>query len=137
ATMKDVHHLSLTPREGWCVRRLGIALGGTTGSHGYLASARWCWKFIHGEFSTPSDHCQGSDPRGDIGLECQQLNRPLHVFWWSQNARNAGLVPDAAYLVRPDGYIALPDSGAKSNALRRYFAEHYVNGNRLGDSAKT
>jgi hypothetical protein len=34
---------------------------------------------------------------------------PVHVFAWSPEAAAAGLARDAAYVVRPDGYVALAD----------------------------
>ena len=37
----------------------------------------------------------------------QQLGLQLHRFPWSEHAREAGVGRDAAYLVRPDGYVAL------------------------------
>ena len=37
----------------------------------------------------------------------QQLGLQLHQFPFNENAREAGVGRDAAYLVRPDGYVAL------------------------------
>ena len=37
----------------------------------------------------------------------QQLGLPLHQFPWSEKSSDAGVSRDAAYLVRPDGYVAL------------------------------
>ena len=36
-----------------------------------------------------------------------ETDLPLHVFPWSQEAERAGLQRDAAYLIRPDGYVAV------------------------------
>jgi 2-polyprenyl-6-methoxyphenol hydroxylase-like FAD-dependent oxidoreductase len=36
-----------------------------------------------------------------------ETDLPLHVFPWSAEAEQAGLQRDAAYLVRPDGYVAV------------------------------
>jgi hypothetical protein len=36
-----------------------------------------------------------------------QSDVPLHVFPWSAEAERAGLERNAAYLVRPDGYVAV------------------------------
>jgi hypothetical protein len=43
-----------------------------------------------------------------------RLGLPVQVLTWSKTADQAGLKRDAAYLVRPDGYIALasPDQDA-------------------------
>jgi 2-polyprenyl-6-methoxyphenol hydroxylase-like FAD-dependent oxidoreductase len=38
---------------------------------------------------------------------CRSRNLTLHVFPWSPAADAAGVARDAAYLVRPDGYVAL------------------------------
>lgn len=45
----------------------------------------------------------------DGGLEktCRELKLPLHIFPWDEPARHAGLRRDAAYLLRPDGHVAL------------------------------
>jgi hypothetical protein len=32
---------------------------------------------------------------------------PLYVFPWNAEAKRAGLKRNAAYLVRPDGYVAV------------------------------
>ena len=47
--------------------------------------------------------------RPEVGLDeaCAKLRVALHVVPWSNGARDVGLLRDAAYLVRPDGYIAL------------------------------
>ena len=52
---------------------------------------------------------------------CQRLGLPLHVFPWAGAAGRAGLVPGAVYLVRPDGYVALPEQTSASSALGEYF----------------
>jgi 2-polyprenyl-6-methoxyphenol hydroxylase-like FAD-dependent oxidoreductase len=46
-----------------------------------------------------------ADPAFRLGLAPSGV--PIHVFAWSPEAGNAGLVRDAAYLVRPDGHVAL------------------------------
>jgi hypothetical protein len=38
---------------------------------------------------------------------CRELGLAVHVFEWSSAADNAGLKRGAAYLVRPDGHVAL------------------------------
>jgi len=45
----------------------------------------------------------------DAGLErlCGRLGLPVCAFGWSDEAREAGLARDAAYLVRPDGHVAV------------------------------
>jgi 2-polyprenyl-6-methoxyphenol hydroxylase-like FAD-dependent oxidoreductase len=54
----------------------------------------------------------------------------LHTFAWEPAMADAGLARDAAYLVRPDGYVALADADAAPDTLARYAA---ARGLRLGD----
>jgi 2-polyprenyl-6-methoxyphenol hydroxylase-like FAD-dependent oxidoreductase len=48
---------------------------------------------------------------------------PLHVFPWGAGMRHAGLRRDAAYLIRPDGYIGLVDSAGSAVAIGTYLSE--------------
>jgi 2-polyprenyl-6-methoxyphenol hydroxylase-like FAD-dependent oxidoreductase len=48
---------------------------------------------------------------------------PLHVFPWGAGMRHAGLRRDAAYLIRPDGYIGLVDSAGSAAAIGTYLSE--------------
>jgi hypothetical protein len=57
---------------------------------------------------------------------CAESRTPLHVFAWQPRMQHAGLQNGAAYLVRPDGYVALADPRADPEALRRYFRERGV-----------
>jgi 2-polyprenyl-6-methoxyphenol hydroxylase-like FAD-dependent oxidoreductase len=59
------------------------------------------------------------------GLEnwCHRTGLPLHVFAWERAHEHAGLARDAAYLLRPDGYVALAEPSARVDALQRYFHE--------------
>ncbi|HEY6327567.1 MAG TPA: FAD-dependent monooxygenase [Candidatus Cybelea sp.] len=57
---------------------------------------------------------------GDVGPQiaaaADRSGIPLHAFAWDAGARGAGLARNAAYLVRPDGYVALAlrgDDGAR------------------------
>jgi 2-polyprenyl-6-methoxyphenol hydroxylase-like FAD-dependent oxidoreductase len=51
---------------------------------------------------------------------CDARKFPLHVFPWRPEMRRAGLRRNAAYLVRPDGYVALADSVGSSTAIASY-----------------
>ncbi|MEO6576637.1 MAG: FAD-dependent oxidoreductase, partial [Polyangiaceae bacterium] len=55
--------------------------------------------------------------------QCEASRIALRVFWWDQAAENAGLALDAAYLVRPDGYVAWADPEADAGGLARYLAK--------------
>jgi len=54
---------------------------------------------------------------------CRRVGLPLHVFDWERAHERAGLARDAAYLVRPDGYVALAEESVRLDALQRYFRE--------------
>jgi 2-polyprenyl-6-methoxyphenol hydroxylase-like FAD-dependent oxidoreductase len=58
---------------------------------------------------------------------CDALCLPLHTFPWDAGVARAGLARDAAYLVRPDGYIALAcEASSAPERLERYFATRSV-----------
>jgi 2-polyprenyl-6-methoxyphenol hydroxylase-like FAD-dependent oxidoreductase len=59
------------------------------------------------------------------GLQALALGRkiPLHIFPWRAAMVQAGLRPNAAYLIRPDGYIGLADSGGSATAIGAYLSE--------------
>ena len=48
---------------------------------------------------------------------------PLHVFPWDARMRQAGLLRDAVYLIRPDGYIGLADAKGSASATDVYLTE--------------
>ncbi len=55
----------------------------------------------------------------------EQLNLPVYQFGWNEGADEAGLRQGAAYLVRPDGYVALAlanadEAGELSAFVRRW-----------------
>jgi len=54
---------------------------------------------------------------------CHHVGLALHVFDWERAHEHAGLARDAAYLVRPDGYVALADPQARPEGIRNYFRE--------------
>ena len=61
------------------------------------------------------------EPRVNARSTCAELQLPLHIFPWTPEAKSAGLLRSAFYLVRPDGYVALADSDGLANGLRSYF----------------
>jgi hypothetical protein len=61
------------------------------------------------------------EPRPGLAEVCAELQLPLHRFAWQRQTRRAGLQRAAAYLVRPDGYVALADPYAQAERLRDYF----------------
>jgi len=64
-------------------------------------------------------HVYGAAPP-DLAAFCRERGLPLHTFPWSAAAQHAGLRRDAAYLVRPDGYVALADPEASPRVLAAY-----------------
>jgi hypothetical protein len=52
---------------------------------------------------------------------CADRDLPLHVFRFGPAARRAGLLRNALYLVRPDGYVALADPSASLARVEQYF----------------
>ena len=56
----------------------------------------------------------------DIRAMCSERKLPLHVFAWRPQMKRASLEPNALYLVRPDGYVALADPTAGAAALAVY-----------------
>jgi hypothetical protein len=51
---------------------------------------------------------------------CDERRLPLHVFPYSAATRHAGLRRNAAYLLRPDGYVALAEPDGVADAVASY-----------------
>jgi 2-polyprenyl-6-methoxyphenol hydroxylase-like FAD-dependent oxidoreductase len=64
-------------------------------------------------------HVYGRSSR-ELAHACADLGLVIHTFPWSSSAEHAGLAPNAAYLVRPDGYVGLADAAARPDRLKRY-----------------
>jgi 2-polyprenyl-6-methoxyphenol hydroxylase-like FAD-dependent oxidoreductase len=62
----------------------------------------------------------------DLSAWCSGRGIPLNVFAWDAGYEAAGLARDAIYLLRPDSYVALADTGSTSAAIARYFADHEI-----------
>lgn len=56
----------------------------------------------------------------EIQAICEERRLPLHVFSWRPEMRRAGLLRDALYLVRPDGYVALAAAANHAVAVISY-----------------
>jgi 2-polyprenyl-6-methoxyphenol hydroxylase-like FAD-dependent oxidoreductase len=65
---------------------------------------------------------------GDTAVEmrsmCEARELPLHIFPWRSEMSRAGLLRDAVYLVRPDGYVALAGSRGRPTAVTSYLDTH-------------
>jgi hypothetical protein len=51
---------------------------------------------------------------------CDARKLPLHVFPWRAEMRRTGLWRNAAYLIRPDGYVGMADAVASTAAITSY-----------------
>jgi hypothetical protein len=51
---------------------------------------------------------------------CATRKLPLHVFPWRAEMQRTGLWRNAAYLVRPDGYVGLADAVGNPAAVISY-----------------
>jgi len=64
---------------------------------------------------------------GEAGAQLKawthQRQIPLHTFAWQPEHHAAGLCKDAAYLLRPDTYVALADPMGSAQTLSRYFSD--------------
>jgi 2-polyprenyl-6-methoxyphenol hydroxylase-like FAD-dependent oxidoreductase len=60
------------------------------------------------------------DAAPEIQALCDARKLPLHTFRWRPEMHRAGLRRNAAYLVRPDGYVALADSNGSATAIASY-----------------
>jgi hypothetical protein len=60
------------------------------------------------------------DATQEIQAVCDDRKLPLHVFPWSQEMGRAGLQRNAAYLIRPDGYVGLADPAGEARTITSY-----------------
>jgi len=68
-------------------------------------------------------HVYGT-PRPDLEDWCRTHRVALHRFGFGAAAAQAGLAQDAAYLVRPDTYVAVAEPDASVAALEAWRARH-------------
>jgi 2-polyprenyl-6-methoxyphenol hydroxylase-like FAD-dependent oxidoreductase len=66
------------------------------------------------------------DAAGDIRALSARRRIPLHVFAWHPAMQASGLRRGAAYLVRPDGYVALASAQASSAAIDDYLDQRKI-----------
>jgi 2-polyprenyl-6-methoxyphenol hydroxylase-like FAD-dependent oxidoreductase len=62
----------------------------------------------------------------DLQALADRHKMPLHVFAWHPAVKRAGLQRDAAYLVRPDGYVALANAEASAAAIAAYLNKRKI-----------
>ena len=63
-------------------------------------------------------HVYGT-PTDSLRNAARERSLALHVFPWSERTAAAGLAQDAAYLVRPDGHVAVADAHQDLAAIDR------------------
>jgi hypothetical protein len=62
----------------------------------------------------------------DLRRLCAARSLKLQIFpWWAEMA-HSGLRSNAAYLLRPDGYIATVESDAKGGHIATYLNAHRI-----------
>jgi 2-polyprenyl-6-methoxyphenol hydroxylase-like FAD-dependent oxidoreductase len=67
-------------------------------------------------------HVYGA-PRDELMAWCHGASLPLRVWDFERAHEDAGLAKDAAYLVRPDGYVAVADADGRPEPLQAYFSK--------------
>jgi len=68
------------------------------------------------------------DAASELTSACQRARVPLHVYAWRDDMGDAGLARNAAYLIRPDGYVGLADPAARGTAALSYLDARGVRG---------
>jgi 2-polyprenyl-6-methoxyphenol hydroxylase-like FAD-dependent oxidoreductase len=68
-------------------------------------------------------HVYGEAPPA-LAAACGARGLPLQTFGWRDEIGRTGLLRNATYLVRPDGYVALADGDATPSALESYLDAH-------------
>jgi 2-polyprenyl-6-methoxyphenol hydroxylase-like FAD-dependent oxidoreductase len=64
-------------------------------------------------------HVYGDAAPG-LRATCEARKLPLHIFPWSPEMDRVGLRRQAAYLVRPDGYVAMADPEGSAHTITSY-----------------
>jgi 2-polyprenyl-6-methoxyphenol hydroxylase-like FAD-dependent oxidoreductase len=80
----------------------------TGGNFAPLASMKW------------QVHIYGA-PNAALADFCGSRKLEFHQFPWQATCEEAGLMQNALYLVRPDGYVALAEPLASTRKLEEYF----------------
>ena len=76
--------------------------------------------------------CGAGDAR-----RCARRGLPLHVFPYDDAMRHAGLRRNAAYLLRPDGYVAMAEPDGKAAAVESYLDTRGIVPRRQGAAVCT
>ncbi len=60
------------------------------------------------------------DAASEVRAMCEARKLPLHVFPWRDEMKETGLLCNAAYLVRPDGYVAVAEPESSATAIASF-----------------
>jgi len=71
-------------------------------------------------------HVYGTIDKGFEGA-CHDLGLATYAFRWSEEARGAGIERDAAYLVRPDGHVAVASAEQNVRAFTALMDRFRIN----------
>jgi 2-polyprenyl-6-methoxyphenol hydroxylase-like FAD-dependent oxidoreductase len=63
------------------------------------------------------------DPAPGLQALADGRKLPLHIFPWTPGIRGAGFKRNAAYLIRPDGYIGVADPDGNASTIDAYLNE--------------
>lgn len=83
----------------------------TAGSDNYQPLRKVGWQM----------HVYGT-PRDDLRAWCERHSVELNAFAWTPKHKDAGFAPDAAYLLRPDTYVAFAAPDQSVAAVDSYLA---------------
>ena len=72
------------------------------------------------------------EAKSELRAWCLARRIPLEVFPWRDAYRDAGLGRDAAYLLRPDTYVAVADPGGGAESFANYVRELGIEVGRPG-----
>ena len=61
------------------------------------------------------------EPNAELGSVLRRARSCVAAFPWQSACQEAGLLRNAVYLVRPDGYVAAADPQASAQKLAEYF----------------
>lgn len=90
----------------------------TDDNHGPLADIAW-QVHVYGD---------GDSAPGELAAWCASRGIALHRFAFGPAHEAAGLARGAAYLIRPDSYVACADLQARSGVLQAYLQRHLAGG---------
>ncbi|KAF7181168.1 hypothetical protein CNMCM7691_000297 [Aspergillus felis] len=66
------------------------------------------------------------DSKQEMEDWCRDKRVPLHVFPWDEKYQAAGFARDAAYLIRPDTYVAVAEPSGRPERFEQYLEENGI-----------